>query len=520
MATLEDSPVATGGPGIAPRWTHSAKDVVGTAYSTAEPRLVHGLRRRRQRGLLSDARPAANSRPPVPGHRRRNLLSRRPPQSRSTTEYLGEHGLGVRITNADREGRYRIVKELIADPHQASRADRHASGRRPRFAATAPSIRPAGAASRGRRMGQQRQRRADRRARVSHRAQGRHLARARRHARPSCAAHAATSARPTDGRTSPTTSRWTTSSPPPSDGNIALTGEIDLSRGTRVHPGTCLRPTASIARSRRCSSRSAFPSRSIAQRFIEQWERRLPHMLIRWTSSAATAARSIARSHDLLLAHEDKNYPGAIIASLSIPWGEAKGDEDLGGYHLVWTRDMVNSATGLLAAGDIATPLRALIYLACIAARRRRLSAEFLDRRASLLERHPTRRSRLPDHPGVAAARGRTRSAISIPIRWCARRRGYLIAHGPVTPQERWEENSGLFALDPGQQYRRADLRGRASPRERGDEATAALISRTTPISSKPMSRPGRSPTNGTLVPGHPRHYIRINPHGPRRSDA
>ena len=26
---------------------------------------------------------------------------------------------------------------------------------------------------------------------------------------------------------------------------------------------------------------------------------------------------------------------------------------------------MVNSATGLLAAGDLATPLRALIYLAC-----------------------------------------------------------------------------------------------------------------------------------------------------------
>ncbi len=63
------------------------------------------------------------------------------------------------------------------------------------------------------------------------------------------------------------------------------------------------------------------------------------------------------RSCELLLAHEDKNYPGAMIASLSIPWGEIKGDEDLGGYHLVWTRDMVNSATGLLAAGDTATRL-------------------------------------------------------------------------------------------------------------------------------------------------------------------
>jgi glucoamylase len=69
-------------------------------------------------------------------------------------------------------------------------------------------------------------------------------------------------------------------------------------------------------------------------------------------------------SFSLLLAHEDKSYPGALIASLSIPWGEARGDKDQGGYHLVWTRDMVNSASALLASGESATPLRALIYLA------------------------------------------------------------------------------------------------------------------------------------------------------------
>jgi glucoamylase len=35
MATLQHYPEATGAPGIAPRRTHSAKDVIGTAYSTA-----------------------------------------------------------------------------------------------------------------------------------------------------------------------------------------------------------------------------------------------------------------------------------------------------------------------------------------------------------------------------------------------------------------------------------------------------------------------------------------------------
>ena len=42
-------------------------------------------------------------------------------------------------------------------------------------------------------------------------------------------------------------------------------------------------------------------------------------------------------SFSLLLAHEDKAFAGAIIASLATPWGEAKGDKDSGGYHLVWT---------------------------------------------------------------------------------------------------------------------------------------------------------------------------------------
>jgi glucoamylase len=43
-------------------------------------------------------------------------------------------------------------------------------------------------------------------------------------------------------------------------------------------------------------------------------------------------------------AHAATRFPGGIIASLSIPWGAAKGDDDLGGYHLVWPRDLVEAA--------------------------------------------------------------------------------------------------------------------------------------------------------------------------------
>ena len=52
-----------------------------------------------------------------------------------------------------------------------------------------------------------------------------------------------------------------------------------------------------------------------------------------------------------------------MIASLSIPWGFSKGDDDLGGYHLVWPRDLVESAGGLLAVGAHADARRVLHYL-------------------------------------------------------------------------------------------------------------------------------------------------------------
>ena len=65
----------------------------------------------------------------------------------------------------------------------------------------------------------------------------------------------------------------------------------------------------------------------------------------------------------VLRVHEAKAFPGAVIASLSIPWGFAKSDDDLGGYHLVWPRDLVETAGGLLAAGVYEDAKRVVDYL-------------------------------------------------------------------------------------------------------------------------------------------------------------
>jgi len=144
------------------------------------------------------------------------------------------------------------------------------------------------------------------------------------------------------------------------DGNIALAGGLDLSHGTEFTVGVAFGTTQHDALSTLGQSLN-IPFEQTREAFIHQWEQTSKRFSL---ASMSNNAKLYERSVNLLLAHEDKTYSGAMIASLSIPWGDQKSDDELGGYHLVWTRDLVKSVTGLLAAGDTSTPLRSLIYLA------------------------------------------------------------------------------------------------------------------------------------------------------------
>lgn len=50
-------------------------------------------------------------------------------------------------------------------------------------------------------------------------------------------------------------------------------------------------------------------------------------------------------------------------AALSTPWGPSRGPGIAGTYHVVWTRDLVESIGGLLAAGVRDEGREALIFL-------------------------------------------------------------------------------------------------------------------------------------------------------------
>ncbi|MBN2806946.1 MAG: hypothetical protein JXR22_09825, partial [Prolixibacteraceae bacterium] len=66
----------------------------------------------------------------------------------------------------------------------------------------------------------------------------------------------------------------------------------------------------------------------------------------------------------VLKAQEDKTHAGALIASLSNPWGETySAEKPSTGYKAVWPRDFYQCAMAFLALGDEQTPLVSFEYL-------------------------------------------------------------------------------------------------------------------------------------------------------------
>ncbi len=101
----------------------------------------------------------------------------------------------------------------------------------------------------------------------------------------------------------------------------------------------------------------------------QAWQRTITGMRDS-TDTRAPAAPGETRTQDVfrvsaavIKTHRSKVVQGGVLASLSIPWGFAKGDGDLGGYHLVWPRDLVEAAGGGLAVGSIAGFREVLRYL-------------------------------------------------------------------------------------------------------------------------------------------------------------
>lgn len=229
-----------------------------------------------------------------------------------------------------------------------------------------------------------------------------------------------------------------------SDGNIALTGAIDVSLSPEFTLALGFGPSREEAARTALASLSK-PYAEVEARYIQGWQEWCA-ALADLSAQLGDGGRLARISAMVLKAHEDKTNQGAFVASLSIPWGEAAGDSNAGGYHLCWPRDLVHIATALLAIDDGAAALRALEYLErtqnkgdgswpqnCWVDGRPYWGSLQLDEVA-----FPVLLASRLARTGVLSDEGRRRCYPMV------RAAALCLARcGPVTPQERWEENAG-----------------------------------------------------------------------------
>ena len=251
------------------------------------------------------------------------------------------------------------------------------------------------------------------------------------------------------------------------------------------------------------------------KRYTEEW--------LEWQNSLTPQEESpnnvgkLSRiSAAVLRIHESKSFVGGIIASMSIPWGSSKGDDDIGGYHLVWPRDLVQIAGGFLSMHSKEDAFRVINYLMVTQesdghwAQNMWLSGEpnmksiQMDQIAlPILLINLCRHNDALDAHMIHSYWNIVKKAVS-----------YIIKYGPATKQDRWEEESGISIFTLATEI--AALLAAADFAEQNNEPDVAKycretadywndnIERWTYVTNTPLAKE-------TGVEGY---YIRINPTG------
>ena len=465
-------------------------------------------------------------------HRRPAVSS--PRRSATPTHQIvaGARRAGLRPDQHLHAGRYRIEKEILTDPRATWCCSASASTRCSATAGGLPALRAAGAAPgqprrRQHRLGRRLQGRADavrrsataRRWRWPARRRGARSVRVRRRLRRLAGCFRATAAR----RRSTTRARERQRRADRRDRPHAEATAFVLAlgfgrtrrggRAPRASPACIDGFDARLRRVRRATGRTGTNDAAPLRR--------------RRRADAATCYRTQRRG----AAHARADgIPGGIIASLSIPWGFAKGDDDLGGYHLVWPRDLVETrrrparrrrarrrapraalprasprkptATGRRTCGSTARPYWNGIQmdetalpdpagrLACArgGARRRAMPTRFWPMVAA------RRRLPRPQRPGDAAGPlGGGRRLLAVHARPS---RSPRCSPPPTSPSGAARADHAPIPARDGRrlerQHRALDLRHRHRPRARPWASTA-----TTCASRRPTLADAASPTDG-----------------------
>jgi glucoamylase len=147
-------------------------------------------------------------------------------------------------------------------------------------------------------------------------------------------------------------------------GNLVQTAALDLS-GRPGHRHTTIALAFGSAETApglaRASLRRGFDR--VARSYAYGWQRYLDGLERAPSSLRGSQERRLYDvSVMVLAASEDKTHRGAYVAAPAMPWAFGR-DDPSGPYHLVWSRDLYQIATALIAAGDVRGAGRALDFL-------------------------------------------------------------------------------------------------------------------------------------------------------------
>ncbi len=156
-------------------------------------------------------------------------------------------------------------------------------------------------------------------------------------------------------------------------------------------------------------------------------------------------------SANVLKASEDKTFPGAIVASLASPWGQAVNAGTVvngravyfGSYREVFARDLYEIFTGLLTDGDLRTARDTVRFLFD-----RQQQANGQLPRNSMVNGKvapDTGGDQLDEsaYPILMAYQAGLSGDATLWSQHVERAADFLVAHGPSFGVERWEEQSG-----------------------------------------------------------------------------
>ncbi len=223
-------------------------------------------------------------------------------------------------------------------------------------------------------------------------------------------------------------------------------------------------------------------------------------------------------SANVLKASEDKTFPGAVVASLASPWGQAVSAGDtpggdavyFGSYREVFARDLYESFTGFLASGDLATA---------------RASVRFLFERQQLPDGRFPRNSLVngqlaPDtggdqldesaYPILMALQAGLQNDETLWNDHIRKAADFVVSHGPSFGSERWEEQGGYSPSTIAAEIAGLVAAGRIA--DVNGEHAAARVYRATADHFQRSIKGWTVTTTGPYASG--RYFIRLSKNG------